>query len=295
VSTAARAQQSLLDIHPRELKALVKDLPTLPVVFRQLFAMMQDPDVQAPALAAFIARDQSLTTRILRIVNSALYGSDKPVTSISRAVVIMGFQAVRSAALAASVFEHFAQQTSIVEFPLDRFWSHSVASSCLAREISESRRVANADDAYVVGLLHDVGKLVMLRYFPHDVDALCRAAQEQRFTWLGCEDVLFMVNHATVARAVFRAWDFPGAVVEAIGCHHHPRAASRHAELAAIAHLADHLAGVAGFPCPGARPPDAVAPEALKLLDLSTTALDDIIENAGEEIARSQEILQLIS
>jgi len=280
-----------LDIHPRELKALVKDLPTLPAVFRQLFAMMQDSNVQAPALAAFISRDQSLTTRILRLVNSALYGGGKPVTSISRAVVIMGFQAVRSAALATSVFEHFAQLKPSAGFSLEGFWSHSLASSCLAREISETRRIANPEDAYVVGLLHDVGKLLMLRYFPQDVDALCHAAQEQRFTWLACEEVLFTVNHATVARAVYRAWDFPDAVVEAVACHHLPKAASRHAELTAIAHVADHLAAIAGHACPGARPPDAAAPEALKLLGLSTASFDELIENTREKIARSLEIL----
>jgi putative nucleotidyltransferase with HDIG domain len=247
-----------------------------------------------PVLAAFIARDQSMTTKILRLVNSAFYGSGKPVSSISRAVVIMGFQAVRSAALATSVFEHFAGLKPIPDFSLDGFWSHSLASSCLAKEISESRRIASPEDAYVVGLLHDVGKLVMLRYFPHDVDALCQAAQEQHFTWLACEDALFTVNHATVARAVFRAWDFPEPVVEAIACHHQPKAASRHAELAAIVHVADYLAGMAGFPCPGARPPDKVAPEALKLLGVSESMFDDIIEQARAEIARSQEILQLM-
>jgi putative nucleotidyltransferase with HDIG domain len=295
VTTVARAQQSLMDIHPRELKTLVKDLPTLPVVFRQLFSMMQDPDVQAPALAAFIARDQSLTIRILRLVNSALYGNDKAVASISRAVVIMGFQAVRSAALVTSVFEHFAGLDSTKDFPLDDFWRHSVASSCLARRISVSRRIANPDDAYVVGLLHDVGKLMMLLHFTDDVSALCHAAREQRFTWVACEEALFTVNHAVIARAVFRAWDFPEGVIEAVACHHRPRAASRHAELAAIAHVADYLAGIAGYPCPGARPPDLVAPEATNLLGLDETMLDDIVEQCREEIGRTQEILQLAS
>ncbi len=294
MSQAAQTQQSLMDIHPRELKTLVRDLPTLPAVYRQLFAMMQDPDVQAPALAAFISRDQSLTIKILRLVNSAFYGSGKPVTSISRAVVIMGFQAVRSAALATSVFERFAELEAIPDFSLETFWSHSLASSCLAREISESRRIANPEDAYVVGLLHDVGKLVMLQYFRHDVAALCQAAQEQRFTWLACEEALFTVNHAVVARAIFRAWDFPDGVVEAVACHHAPKAASRHAELAAIVHVADHLAGIAGYPCPGARPPDVVAPEAIRLLGLSEPMFDDIIAQAREEIERSQEILQLM-
>jgi putative nucleotidyltransferase with HDIG domain len=283
-----------MDIHPRELKTLVKDLPALPVVFRQLFSMMQDANVQAPALATFISRDQSMTVKILRMVNSAFYDAGKPVMSISRAVVIMGFQAMRSAALATSVFEHFAGLKAIPAFSLDGFWIHSLASSCLARKISETRHVANPEDAYVIGLLHDVGKLVMLRTFSPDVAALCHAAQEQHFTWLACEEALFPVNHATVARAVFHAWDFPEGVVEAIACHHQPKAASRHAELASIAHVADYLAGIAGYPCSGARPPDTVAPEALKLLGLSELMFDDIIETSREDIERSQEILQLI-
>ena len=97
--SVATEHQSLMDIHPRELKQFVGDLPTLPVVFQELFSRMQDPDTQVSELAEIIAKDQALTTKILKLVNSAFYGQAAQITTISRAVIIMGFQAVRSAAL----------------------------------------------------------------------------------------------------------------------------------------------------------------------------------------------------
>jgi len=96
-----------MDIHPRELKSFVGDLPTLPVVFQELFSRMQDDDAQVSELSDIISRDQALTAKILKLVNSAFYGQASQITTISRAIIIMGFQSVRSAALGVSVFEQF--------------------------------------------------------------------------------------------------------------------------------------------------------------------------------------------
>lgn len=286
--------RSLMDIKPRELKEIVRDLPTLPVVFQELFKMMRDPDIQVPVLAEFIARDQALTAKILKLVNSAFYGRPSQITTISRAVVIMGFQAVRSAALAIGVFEHFKGVASVEAFDLRRFWQHNIACGCIAKEISRTLTTANPEDAFVVGLLHDVGKLVMLRYFPDDVEQLCRAAAENELTWLACEDALFPIGHATVARAVFRSWDFPDTVVEAVACHHLPQKASRHAELTAVCHVADYLAHAAGWPCPGARAPRQCASDAIRLLGLRQEMVAELMDSAREEIRKSESILQLL-
>ncbi len=283
-----------MDMHPRELKQLVRDLPTLPTVYQQLFAMMRDSDVKVSDVAEYISRDQALTTKILRVVNSSYYGQSAQVGTISRAVIILGFQAVRSAAMSMSVFEHFKGLEHDGEFSLVGFWHHSVAAACLARCLSESQRRVNADDAYVAGLLHDMGKLVMLRYFPADVDSLTEGATENRLTWAACEDALFPTNHAAIARAVFRAWNFPDPIIEATACHHAPQRASRHAELAAIAHVSDVLAFHAGHPSPGAEPVTEFAPEAIKLLGLSKDYLSQVLAKGEGEIEKSAEILNLL-
>ena len=284
-----------MDLHPRELKGFAGDLPTLPVVFQELFDRMQDPDTQVCELSAIIAQDQALTTKILKLVNSAFYGQPSQISTISRAIIIMGFQSVRSAALGVSVLEQFKDLDGIGGgFALKDFWKHSIGVSCLAKQLSMVLRVSEPEDAFVAGLLHDVGKLVMLQHFPDDVKDLTRAAAEQQLTWRGCEDVLFPINHAGIARALFRAWKFPANVVEAVACHHRPEAASRHATLAALVHLADYMSAHIELGCPGAVPSREHSRDAAILLGLTPDLAREAVERATEDMKDAMEILSLL-
>ncbi len=293
--SAATIHPSLMDVHPRQLKGFVKELPTLPVVFQELFARMQDPDTQVSELAEVIARDQALTAKILKLVNSAFYGHSAQITTISRAVIIMGFQAVRSAALAVSVFEQFKDlQASSDHLDLEDFWRHSIGVSCLAKQLSLVLGRCQPEDAFVAGLLHDTGKLVMLQHFPEDVNDLARAAAEQRLTWRACEDLLFPIDHAGIGRALFRAWDFPAAVVEAVAWHHEFEAASRHAELTALVHLADYFSHHMACGGPAAAAPRTHSQAAARLVGLTPDAASEVIERAQEELTESLELLKLL-
>lgn len=291
----ATSHQSLMDIHPRELKQFATDLPTLPVVFQELLTRMQDPDAEVSELAEVIARDQALTAKILKLVNSAFYGRAAQITTISRAVIIMGFQAVRSAALAISVFERFkGLRTSGTTFTLDGFWRHSIGVSCLAKQAAIVLHVGAPEDAFVAGLLHDVGKLVMLQHFAEDVEDLTRAADEQRLTWRSCEEMLFPISHDSIGRALFRAWNFPVGVVEAVACHHEPESASRHAELACLVHLADYFSYHMDCGCPGGVGARTHSRDASRLVGLTPDTASEILRRAQEELSESLEILKLL-
>ena len=109
--------KSLMDLHPRELKGIITEIPTLPVIYQALFQQMQDPEVSVSRVAEIISQDQALTAKVLHLVNSAFYGYSKHINTISRAVVILGFQAVRSAALAISVFDYFKDEESTLNWP----------------------------------------------------------------------------------------------------------------------------------------------------------------------------------
>jgi putative nucleotidyltransferase with HDIG domain len=292
---APSQHKSLMDIHPRELKSFVGDLPTLPIVFQELFTRMQDPDAQVSELSEIIAKDPALTTKILKLVNSAFYGQASQITTISRAVIIMGFQSVRSAALGVSVMEQFKNLEPASEsFGMASFWRHSIGVSCVAKQLSMVLGVNEPEDAFVAGLLHDVGKLIMLEHFAEDVDDLTRAAAEQQLTWRACEEVLFPTNHASIARALFRAWSFPANVVEAVSCHHNPEAASRHATLASLVHVADFLSYHMECPCPGAVSPRRHAKDAANLINLTPDLAREALERATEELDEALEILKLL-
>ena len=285
---------SLLDIHPRELKGIIKEIPTLPLIYQELFQMMQNPDASVPAIAEIIAQDQALTAKILHLVNSAFYGFSQQILTISRAVVILGFKAVRSAALAISVFDYFKDESSSDQLDMGKFWEHSIAVATISKVLADRTPVKQAEEAFTIGLLHDAGKLIEKRYFPKDFDELCRVAQEQHLSWYDCEKALFSVNHAVIGKVVFRMWDFPPSVVEAVQLHHSSVLNAKYPQLTALIQVADFVAYEMGFGAPGAYPPSECPPESLKLLNLDLEKLEDCHDQIREEMESSLHILKLL-
>lgn len=290
---SAVLNKSLMDIHPREIKGMVKDVPTLPVIYQELFKKMQDPDIAVPEIAELITQDQALSTKILHLVNSAFYGYSKQIKTISRAVVILGFRAVRSAALAISVFDYFNDEESDSVNMLD-FWKHSIAVASICKVMAKELGINQQEEAFIVGLLHDVGKLIEKRYFDNDFREVCTVAQEQHLSWYDCEKALFQVHHATIGKAVFRAWNFPPSVVDAVQFHHQPSASIKVPQLTALVHLADMMSYQLGYGAPGAFPPKACDPDALKLLGVTMEGTRIYHEKITEELEHSMEILKLL-
>lgn len=287
-------QKSLMDLHPRELKGMIHEIPTLPVIYQELFRKMQDPEVSVSQIAAVITQDQALTAKILHLVNSAFYGFARQIDTISRAVVILGFRAVRSAALAISVFDYFQGEGSTGSVDIRRFWTHSIAVAAIAKVLATEIRSSHQEEVFVAGLLHDAGKLIEKRYFPGDFDELCHVAQEQHLTWIGCENQLFQVNHATIGKAVFRAWGFPPSMVEAIHLHHDPVSSPKTPQLTALVHVADCLSYQLDFGAPGAWHGSDCASGALQILHLEPERLPDLNERILQEMDHSLEILKLL-
>ena len=286
--------KSLLDVHPRELSGIVRDVPTLPVIYQHLFQMMQDPDVSVPHVSDLIAQDQALSTKILHLVNSAFYGHGKQITTISRAVVILGFRAVRSAALAISVFDYFKDEGEGSGINMQDFWVHSIATASTCKVLGELANLPQQEEAFVVGLLHDVGKLIEKRYFAHDFDDLYRAAQEQHLSWYAGEKMLFQINHATIGKAVFRAWDFPANVVDGIHYHHDPEKAGTVPQLAALVHVADYMTYQMRLGSPGAYPPESCSQAALKVLGITEAQTAELHDVVRTELDTSLDILKLV-
>jgi len=290
---SAVLQKSLMDVHPREIKGMVKDVPTLPVIYQELFQKMQDPNIAVPEIAELITQDQSLSTKILHLVNSAFYGYSKEIKTISRAVVILGFRAVRSAALAISVFDYFGDEESGSVNMLD-FWKHSIAVAGICKVLARELRINQQEEAFIVGLLHDVGKLIEKRYFEDDFREVCTVAQEQHLSWYECEKALFQIHHATIGKAIFRAWNFPPGVVDAVQFHHNPTASTKVPQLTALVHLADVMSYQLDLGAPGAWPPDACDPDALKLLGCSYEDTEQFHGQIREELEHAMEILKLL-
>ena len=263
------ATLSLKTIHPRDLKLVVKEVPTLPIVYQQLFSKMSNPNVSVPQLAEVVSRDQALATKILKLVNSAFYGYKKEINTISRAMVILGFRTVRNAALAISVFDYVSGAEEDSRFPIEDFWKHSLCTASICKILGQRVGIKQQEETFVAGLLHDVGKLIMKKYFPEDFGDVCSHALGNDMSWCGAEAELLSIDHTGIAKAVLRSWNFPPTLVEAVQCHHSLSSGASYPGLVSLVNVSDHMSYLLGMGAPASLTPNACDPWSLGELGIT--------------------------
>jgi putative nucleotidyltransferase with HDIG domain len=245
------AVKSIAPFSPDETRRLVQrivDLPTLPIIIPRILRLVEDHRSSAADLAKVIGSDQALASRILRLANSAFYGFRREIVSINHAVVLLGFDTVKSIVLAATVLNTLGDGDVVSSFDREQFWLHVVTTAAAARILGRKLRVVDAETAFVAGLLHDLGKVVLDRFFYRHYAEAARLAAESPCPIREAEMALFSVDHAQVGRWLAERWRLPPAIIEPVAFHHRPaEAASEHWALSAVVHLADILARNAGI------------------------------------------------
>ncbi len=242
--TAVTAETVPLDVEA--LIGNIDHLPTPPVVFSQINRVLANPNASVYDVAKIIAEDAGMSARVLRMANSAYYGLPQPVASVRQAVVILGLEAVRSLVLSAAVLETFSGYQENPEFQ-DMFWRHSLATASAARVLFGGQRsdriIRGGEEGFCAGLLHDIGKLVMVCHMPK----LHAGTNAHKFykviedRWV--EDDVVGATHAAIGGYLARRWKLPDILGVAITHHHdldveHPE----HMHLAKVIHVADYLA-----------------------------------------------------
>lgn len=196
----------------------IHNLPSLPAVVMELLASMAHEDVNIDALALKIEHDQALTAKTLRLANSSFYGMAKQVTTIHEAIAILGFRTIRSLATTAALIGTFAGHPQS-SFNIAPFWRHAIAAGVCARELATHLGI-HPEQAYIAGLLHDLGRLVLVTQFlpQYQVTMAYRSQHDARL--LDVEYELLGIDHAAVGLALTRHWKFPVTVQQAISNHH---------------------------------------------------------------------------
>jgi putative nucleotidyltransferase with HDIG domain len=198
----------------------IRDLPTIPHVLLEINRMLVDPDISINKLKEVIEKDQAITAKILRLVNSSFYGMRTKIVDISQALVIMGFGAVRNSLAAVSVIDIFRTKQRYDNFDIRDLWKHSIAVAMTSRYIAEKARMASPHDCFVAGLLHDIGKLIMEEHL-RDIFGQVLALQKQEgISFFAAENRILRVNHAMIGAHLVRNWRFPNHLVDAIEHHH---------------------------------------------------------------------------
>lgn len=218
------------------LVAKVRDLPPLPSVILKALEMTLDPEVSVRELQAVISKDQALSAKILRIVNSAMYSLRRDVSTVSHAVSVLGIETVKSLIMAVSVDRVFQSARDLgTKLMSDHSWGAAIAARALARRV----RYENAEEALVSGLMHDLGKAVLFHNLKSSYMEIISEVYKGTSTFHQLELQAFGFSHAHVGALLGKKWNFPPQLSEAVGYHHNPTSAPRFQKLACIVGLAN--------------------------------------------------------
>ena len=198
----------------------LQELPTLPTVVARINEEMNRESLTAKSLGTIIAEDTSLTAKLLKLANSAYYGLVREVDSIDRAITVLGLHTVRSLALSISLAKFFKEKTEI--FDLRELWHHSLGTAIAAKNIIFISSPNLAEQAFISGLLHDLGKIALILNNPNEMAQIIRLMRETEKRQSVLEKEIIGFHHARVGAALAHRWNFPTAYVNAIKYHHSP-------------------------------------------------------------------------
>ncbi len=223
-----------------QIKQHIDSFPVLPATATRLMEITNDPESSAQDVMETILPDPSLCLSILKIANSALFGRPQKVDSIKMAVTVLGFNEVQNIALTKAVINSFNKLDKQHKIFVDKFWTHSFVCGMAAKVIAEELHIAS-DIGFMGGLIHDIGKLIMLEVFGDDYTVECWMDKFSNEEVRHAEFQAFTFTHDIVGGQLLRKWFFPEDLITAVGYHHRPGEAAGQKNLAYIIQMADLL------------------------------------------------------
>ncbi len=277
----------------RKIEA-VRDLPTLPKVATEIIAMANSPKTNAADVGHMIEQDQALTGKVLKLVNSAYYGFPGQIKTIQHAVVIIGFSKVKNVVVTASVFDLTkGRKSNRLDIPA--YWRHCLGVAIGAKVAAGHLGGAlSPEDAFVGGLLHDLGKLILDQFLPVECEPVYEKVRADGCLLTEAEKAVLGFTHAVVGGWIGENWKLPRQLQAAMRQHHEPAKAREDREMVMAVHLGDVLARALGVGNGG----DYCVPEieAASWTHFSLTAkfLDEALAAMLAEIAKAKQFFEMI-
>ncbi|MFC1477059.1 HDOD domain-containing protein [candidate division KSB1 bacterium] len=268
------------------------DLPTLSPVGTKIIHMALDDSTSAQDIAEVITLDPALTSKVLKVVNSSMYGFSKEITTLSQAVAMLGMNAIRTLSLGISVVNAFPVGVR-EDFDYTRFWERSIASAIASRLTAKRLKNIDSEEAFICGLIQNIGSLVLANYFPAQYGMIMNQHYEYNQDLVELELKMWGVDHSKVGYEVFSQWKMPKILTESILYHHDPDTEQENGKtlsnLIKIAYLSDLCATVLYEQEKGKTLP-VLKKEYKSLFDLDEAAVDEIMETvSGETLGVAQE------
>lgn len=202
----------------KNLIGRIDSLPTFPKIYQALTEVLSKPESSLQDLSAIIERDMAMSAKVLQLVNSSFFGLSHRITSVASAVTFLGLNMLKNLTLSLEVFRVFEGKAELQGFSLEQFQRHAILTAHLAKKMFKDPR--SGEDAFIAGMLHDIGKLLMMAYFPDESVIICKEMKAQGKKRSIVEKDLLGVTHAEMGAYLLGIWGVPYSVVEAIANHH---------------------------------------------------------------------------
>lgn len=221
-----------------EIVMQIKDLPSLPAIVMDLLNSVDQEDVDIGVLAKKVSQDQALTAKTLRFANSSFYGTPSKVTTIQQAIALLGIANVRNLITAAAISGSFPEN-QCAGFSFKSFWKHSIATAICSKLLARHLHI-DTDYAFTAGLLHDIGRLVLVTRFPENYAATLAYRTAHDCFMLEAERAVLGIDHVIAGHALAVHWHFSEIIRQAIIGHHEPEQAGT-GVLVSLVHVANSI------------------------------------------------------
>jgi putative nucleotidyltransferase with HDIG domain len=262
----------------QKIYSRIEELPTLPAVVPRLLDLMDRPGSNASDITEVISRDPAISSKVLKAANSAYYGFPQEISSLERAVALLGFNMVKSLALSIGIIHNLGSNGKSNGFSWEGLWVHSLAVATVMKELGKRTGPdLEQDPLFIIGLLHDIGKIVLNRFFTDLFEQVLKDTMDrERAPLYESERKIIGFDHGEVGAELLRRWKFPEIISRPIALHHQeglPEGGGRTG--VAMLHIADALPGQLGFgELDGL--PRAVPDEDLDALGMSASDLEEV-------------------
>lgn len=231
--------------HLKKIKATIARMPSLSTTVVKVLETCNEPRASANDLKRVISLDPVLTGRVLKLINSAYFALGKPITSLTRAIIMLGVNTVKNLALSFAIMKNMKGSGSFHAFTTNEFWMHCLGVGVVAKSLAAAKGLfpTEQEEYFVAGLLHDLGKLPLNKQFSEEYFQVCQSASKQSEPFYLSEDRRLGMDHCTVGAMIAKKWRLGESLVETLANHHHPDDCTENSqELVSTISLANQIA-----------------------------------------------------